>query len=96
MTTIYTNTQRRTRELGGYFQLECDRTKERLTGYGFGDSIRLQDNRGIAWRGEALTCDSSSTVTLRSDDGRSMRGFLQGTVVSLRDRKGEVWRGYVS
>ena len=41
------------REPGGHFNLQEEKTKTRVSGYGHGDFIKLKDEYGNVWLGSA-------------------------------------------
>lgn len=93
---IYTATRRRRRIPGGFFHLEEEKTKTRVAGYGHGDHIRLKDEYGNVWRGSAVrNGDNSITYRFRDPDGHSLTGVSRDAVVTLRDERGHIWKGFV-
>jgi hypothetical protein len=93
---IYGKQRKRERLPGGYFHLEEEKTKTRVSGYGHGDHIKLKDEYGNIWRGSATRCDDNS-IAYRFRDGRgnSLSGVSSDAVVTLRDGKGNVWKGFI-
>ena len=93
---IYAHSRKRRRTPGGYFHLEEERTKTRVTGYGHGDHIRLKDEYGNVWRGSAMrNQDNSITYRFSDPDGHSLSGVSSGPQVTLRDEHGNTWKGFV-
>ena len=91
-----THKKKRTREAGGYFNLQEEKTKTRVSGYGHGDFIKLRDEYGNVWLGSAETVDDNSTMhRFRDGTGKTLIGISSGLVVTLRDEKGNTWRGAV-
>jgi hypothetical protein len=87
---------RRSREPGGFFHLQEEKTKTRVSGYGHGDYIKLQDEYGNIWLGSAETIADNSTVyRFRDSAGKTLTGISSGLVLTLRDEKGNTWRGAV-
>ena len=89
---------RRTRERipGGFFHLEEERTKTRVSGYGYGDHIRLKDEYGNEWLGSAYKADDGSVIyRFRDRKGRSLTGISDSFVLTLRDEKGSTWKGFI-
>ncbi len=81
---------------GGYFNLEEERTKGRMLGFGFGDHITIHDEFGALWRGTAERGDDDSVrYTFRNDKGHSISGVSDQFGVVLRDTRGRTWRGFV-
>ena len=88
--------QRRNRQPGGFFHLQEEKTKTRVSGYGHGDYIKLKDEYGNIWLGSAeTTADNSIVYRFRDRTGKTLTGILSGLVVTLRDEKGNTWRGAV-
>ncbi len=81
---------------GGWFSLEQERLHTRVTGFGYGDFIRLLDEYGNVWRGSAER-GSENTVRYHFRDalGRSMTGVSDSRGLVLRDQRGNTWRGFV-
>jgi hypothetical protein len=81
---------------GGYFNLQEEKTKTRVSGYGHGDFIKLKDEYGNVWLGSAETVEDNSIVyRFRDRSGQTLTGISSGLVVTLRDQKGNTWRGAV-
>jgi len=67
-----------------------------MQGFGYGEYIRLRDEFGNIWRGEAeLLSDDSVRYRFRDATGRSISGIGDSGGIMLRDDKGNVWRGFV-
>jgi hypothetical protein len=67
-----------------------------MHGFGYGEYIRLRDEFGNVWRGEAeLLSDDSVRYRFRDANGRSISGIGDSGGIMLRDDKGNVWRGFV-
>ena len=81
---------------GGWFSLEQEHTRSRLTGFGYGDFIRLRDEFGNIWRGAAVE-GPDDTVRYRFRDtlGRTVTGVSDTWGLVLRDERGKTWRGFV-
>jgi hypothetical protein len=89
-------TRKRHRQPGGFFHLQEEKTKTRVSGYGHGDFIRLKDEYGNIWLGSAETvADNSIVYRFRDGNGKTLTGISSGLVVTLRDEKGNTWRGAV-
>ena len=85
-----------TKQPGGFFHLQEERTKTRVSGYGHGDYIKLKDEYGNIWLGSAETiADNSIVYRFRDGKGKTLTGISSGLVVTLRDEKGNTWRGAV-
>ncbi len=92
------NHQRKRRTIpGGYFHLEDEKTKTRVSGYGHGDQIKLKDEYGNIWRGSAERASHDSSIMYRFHDGkgRTLTGVSENMVVILRDEKGNTWKGFI-
>jgi hypothetical protein len=81
---------------GGFFHLEEEKTRTRVTGYGHGDHIKLKDEYGNVWQGTAeRITDNSVVYRFRDGRGRSLTGVSDNVSVTLRDEKGKTWKGFV-
>lgn len=88
---------RHTSQPGGFFHLEEERTKTRATGFGHGDHIKLKDEYGNIWVGTAERADDQSVIyRFRDGKGQTLTGVSDSSVVTLRDPKGNIWKGFVS
>ena len=82
---------------GGYFHLQDEKTKTRVSGYGQGDHIRLKDEYGNVWFGSAFRNQDGSTVyRFRDEHGKSLTGVSNGELVTLRDERGNTWKGFIA
>jgi len=94
---IYDKERRRSRLPGGYFHLEEERTKTRVSGFGHGDHIKLKDEYGNIWHGSATrNPDNSVDYRFRDGKGRTLSGVSDNVVVTLRDERGNTWKGVVN
>jgi formylmethanofuran dehydrogenase subunit D len=73
---------------GGFYHLEEEKSKTRVSGYGEGDQIKMKDEYGNTWLGTAERSVDNSIVY-------RFRGISNNTVVTLRDEKGRTWKGFV-
>ena len=81
---------------GGFFHLEEEKTRTRVTGYGHGDNIKLKDEYGNVWQGRAERMDDATVIyRFRDGKGRSLTGVSDSTVVTLLDEKGCSWKGFI-
>jgi hypothetical protein len=81
---------------GGFFHLEEEKTRTRVTGYGHGGHIKLKDEYGNIWQGSAeRTSDNSVVYRFHDNKGRSLSGISDNMAVTLRDEKGKTWKGFV-
>jgi hypothetical protein len=93
---IYSKNRTRTILPGGFFHLEDEKTKTRVFGYGHGDHIKLKDEYGNVWRGSAMrNPDNSIAYRFRDAQGRTLTGVSDNVVVTLRDDKGNTWKGFI-
>jgi len=85
----------RTRAPGGFYRIESIHQRS-LTGFGDGDFIRLRDEHGNIWRGQAdVQDDDTIRYRFRDSEGRTISGMSDSYGILLRDDKGATWRGYV-
>ncbi len=81
---------------GGFFHLEEEKTKTRITGYGHGDHIKLKDEYGNVWVGSAERADDKTVLyRFRDGKGRTLSGISDNVVIVLRDENGSTWKGFV-
>lgn len=81
---------------GGFYRFESMKTRNSMSGSGYGEFIRLRDEFGNVWRGEAeLQDDETVRYRFRDSNGRTISGISDTYGVVLRDEKGNVWRGFV-
>ena len=81
---------------GGFFYLEEERTKTRVSGYGYGDHIKLKDEYGNEWLGSASRADDNSVVyRFRDRKGHSLTGVSDNVALTLRDERGATWKGFI-
>ena len=74
---IYSRQRKRSFLPGGYFHLEEERTKTRVSGYGHGDHIKLKDEYGNVWRGSATrNPDNSVAYRFRDEKGHTWKGVV--------------------
>jgi hypothetical protein len=94
---IFTRRQEKNKQPGGYFHLQDEKTKTRVSGYGQGDHIKLKDEYGNVWFGSALRNPDGSTVyRFRDEHGKSLTGVSHGEAVTLRDERGNTWKGFIA
>ena len=90
------NRRKHTSLPGGYFHLEEEKTKMRVTGYGHGDHIKLQDEYGNVWQGAAEhLSDHSVAYRFRDSKGHTLSGVSNNKAMTLRDETGNTWKGFV-
>lgn len=67
-----------------------------MEGFGDGDYVRLRDEFGNVWRGQAEVQDDDSVrYRFRDEKGRTISGASDRYGITLRDERGVTWRGYV-
>lgn len=94
---IYRKQRKRTQVPEGFFNLEDEKTKTRVSGYGHGDHIKLTDEYGNVWSGSATrNADNSICYQFRDAKGRIVSGASENMVITLRDVKGNIWKGFVT
>ena len=88
--------RRRGSPAGGFFRFESLHSRTTLSGSGYGDFIRLRDEYGNIWRGEAeRQNDDTVRYRFRDGTGKTISGISDSFGVVLRDDKGNTWRGFV-
>ena len=81
---------------GGFFHLEEEQTRTRVSGYGHGDHIKLKDEYGNIWQGTAERASDNSVIyRFRDGKGKSLTGVSEHSAVTLRDEKGKTWKGFI-
>ena len=81
---------------GGFFHLEEEKTRTRVTGHGYGDNIRLKDDYGNVWQGRAERMEDATVIyRFRDGNGRSLSGVSDSTAITLLDDKGCTWKGFI-
>lgn len=81
---------------GGFFHLEEEKTRTRVSGYGHGEHIKLIDEYGNVWQGTAeRNTDTTVIYRFRDGKGRSLVGISDSMAITLRDEKGSTWKGFV-
>ena len=67
-----------------------------MSGFGDGDFIRLRDEFGNEWRGQAeKNADNAVRYRFRDSLGHFITGIGDGYGVTLRDEHGNTWRGFI-
>lgn len=67
-----------------------------MHGFGDGEFVRLVDEFGNVWRGQAESYDDKTIRFLfRDSDGGRISGISDSCGVTLRDERGNTWRGYL-
>jgi hypothetical protein len=89
--------RRRTRSRfpSGYYRFE-NHLRRSVSGYGEGDFVRLRDEYGNLWHGQAqIQDDNSLRLVFRAPNGGLVSGISDGYGIVLRDDAGATWRGYI-
>jgi hypothetical protein len=93
---IFSKTRKRQHVPGGFFHLQEEKSKTRVSGYGHGDHIKLKDEYGNVWHGSAVrNPDNSIVYRFRDSKGHSLTGVSDNVGVTLRDEKGRTWKGVI-
>jgi hypothetical protein len=88
--------RRRVGQAGGFFRFEAMKGRNNMHGAGYGDFIRLRDEFGNVWRGEAdVQSDDIVRYRFRDSNGNIISGISDSYGIILRDEHGNTWRGFV-
>ena len=86
--------RQRSRVPSGFYRLQS-RFNKVVEGFGDGDYIRLRDEHGNVWRGQAeVQSDDTIRYRFRDSYGKVISGIADDYGVLLRDEQGNTWRGY--
>jgi hypothetical protein len=81
--------------VGGYFRFDSGKGRT-MSGFGDGDFVRLRDQYGNEWRGQAeRQPDDTIRYRFRDAEGKSITGVSDSYGVILRDERGNTWRGFI-
>lgn len=87
--------RRRSALQSGFYRFENAHRKS-VFGFGDGDFVRLRDEHGNVWRGQAEVAeDQSIRFLFRDSDGKRISGISEHDGIVLRDERGNLWRGYI-
>ncbi|MCW5980789.1 MAG: hypothetical protein KIT09_22100 [Bryobacteraceae bacterium] len=87
--------RRRSALQNAFFRFENAQRKA-VYGFGDGDYVKLRDEYGNVWRGQAeVTEDKGVRYLFRDADGKRISGIADRYGVVLRDERGNLWRGYI-
>ncbi|MBM3811636.1 MAG: hypothetical protein FJW20_08355 [Acidimicrobiia bacterium] len=90
-----TNRRKRRRAPSGFFRFDSMHSRS-VSGFGDGDGVRLRDEHGDEWFGQAdLQDDETIRYRFRDSKGNTISGISDGYGILLRDQKGRTWRGFV-
>lgn len=94
---IYSRRKRQSGIGGRFYRFEAIDTKQTIYGSGDGDFIRLKDENGSIWRGQAERIGGGESVfyRFRNEKGKTISGVSDSLGVMLRDERGNTWRGFV-
>jgi len=91
---IYRRRRARLNMPSGFFRFEGKR--QVVSGYGDGDFVRLRDEFGNEWRGQAeRQSDDTIRFRFRDSEGNVITGISDHYGVVLRDEHGNTWRGII-
>jgi hypothetical protein len=92
---IYRRKRRRGGARVGFYRFENQQRKQ-VYGYGDGDFVRLRDEYGNVWQGQAEDMgDNTSRFIFKDSDGKRISGLADENGVVLRDETGQTWRGFI-
>lgn len=92
---IYRRTRRRRTVRSGFYRFENEQRKQ-VYGYGDGDFVRLRDEFGNTWQGQAEEMgDNSVRFIFKDSGGNRISGISDENGVILRDERGNTWRGFI-
>jgi hypothetical protein len=92
---IYRRRRGRERSLAGYYHF-MGQNQQSFHGYGDGDVVRIRDEKGNDWTGQAERMgDGSVRYRFRDSKGNSISGIADSMGILLRDTRGNTWRGYI-
>ena len=92
---LFRRRRSRRRSTSGFYQFEGD-DKRVIYGSGDADLIRLRDEFGHTWWGQADEFDDN-LIRYRFHDGQGniISGLSDNFGILLRDPKGKTWRGFL-
>jgi hypothetical protein len=92
---IYRRRRTRTTTPGGFYHFEST-GQARIYGFGFGEYVRLRDENGNVWQGQAEPQgDNTVRYRFRDSNGKVISGISDRCGIVLRDENGNTWRGLV-
>ncbi len=92
---IYRRKRTRTTTPGGFYHFESV-GRASVCGFGFGDYVRLRDENGNVWQGQAeAQGDNTVRYRFRDSNGNVLSGISDSCGIVLRDENGNTWRGLV-
>jgi len=92
---IYRRRRRRSGIRSGFYRFQNDQQRH-IFGYGDGDYVRLRDEYGNVWQGQAEDLgDNTVRFMFRDPEGKRVSGISDENGVILRDEAGHSWRGFI-
>ena len=92
---LYRRLRRRSLAPHGFYRFESQ-SRRLMYGVGDGEFVRLVDEFGNIWRGQAESCDDKTIrFIFRDSAGGRISGISDSGGVTLRDERGHTWRGYI-
>ncbi len=92
---IYRRKRSRTSAPSGFYHFESA-GKGSVCGFGFGEYLRLRDENGNVWQGQAEPQgDNTVRYRFRDSNGNMLSGISDGGGIVLRDENGNTWRGLI-
>ncbi len=79
----------------GFYRFE-NKQRKQVCGYGDGDFVRLRDENGNMWQGQAEDMgDNTYRFIFKDSEGKRISGLADDNGVVLRDEDGQTWRGFI-
>ena len=92
---IYRRRRRRGGAPAGFYSFE-NQNRGVMYGVGDGDFVRLRDEFGNLWRGQAEHMeDHTIRFIFRDTVGKRISGISDSYGITLRDEDGNTWRGFI-
>lgn len=92
---IYRRRRLKSTVRSGFYRFE-NRQRKTVFGFGDGDFVRLRDEHGNVWRGQAEAQEDDTVRFLfRDPDGNCISGISDDYGITLRDDSGNTWRGFI-
>ena len=93
---IYKKLNKRSSVGHDFIQLQQEKTKGWLRGYGDDTFVRLKDDHGNVWTGTAERgADNLVYYHLRDSRGRPISGVATNYTRVFRDDRNTTWKGFV-
>ncbi len=92
---IYRRRRRHGGVRSGFYRFE-NQQRRQVFGFGEGDFVRLRDEHGDIWQGQAEDQgDNTVRFIFRDSEGNRISGISDNYGIILRDEHGRTWRGYI-